>query len=334
MSERRRPDPRRRPLPLQKSRRIQAENQARGDRARTHLERTRRRHRSVLEREARSARRGLRAPGDGAGLRRAIAVCAFVASVGIGAAFAWPALDVAGVLGTGEPMRIERIAVQGNRLLSSRDVADATGVEPGQVGGEVEPLDVGERLRAHPWIRDAQVMRLPTGKLLISIDERAPAALLAPSDATGEAAAWRFVDGTGTPFARVGDPGPSRLDEQDAAAWPRLRGGEGLDDGQAHPELAAALALLRHLRAGGLAELLGAEGALELRLPEPSDARGWVIEPGPGRPIVILGHDRLLERVDRLEALLRSQIAELRGAREIDLRFADRAILRSGSASS
>ncbi len=324
MSERRR-----RAVPGQLARRIQAENQARGQRARTHLERARKRRRSALQRAARSGRRGDRTTQHDPIRRRLVVAGAFAISVIAGAVFGWPTLDAAGTWSAGHPVRIERIAVQGNRLLSSRDVAAATGVAPGQMGADVAPDEVGRRLREHPWIRDAQVLRLPTGKLLISIDEREPAALLAPSDEAG-ALGWRFIDATGTPFAHRDAPGPSLLDTRTSAEWPRLRGGERLADGQAHPELAAALALTRHVRAEGLAELLAARDGLELRLPEPGDPQGWVLDAGRGRPLVILGHDRLIERLGRLETLLRSQTGELRGTDQIDLRFADRAILRSG----
>jgi len=328
-------EPRRPGIPIQKARRIHADNQARGARARTHLERHRSRRRSVLAREARGGRRGQGAGAPTPARRRIVIAAAFVLSVGLGAAFGSPALDAAGMLGGGSAARIERISVQGNYWLSSRDVAVATGVAPGQTGAEIEVDVVGERLRAHPWIRNAQVMRLPTGHLLISIEEREPVALLAPATAAPDApAAWRLVDDAGTPFARVSDPTARPIGAETAADWPRLRGGEQLGDGAAHPELAAALVLSRHVEEARLSGLLGGERPLELVLPSSDDSQGWVLDPGPGRPRVILGHDRLAERIDRLEALLRSELVELRGAEEIDLRFADRAVLRSGAASS
>ncbi len=320
----------RRPLPVQKARRIQADNQARGQRARTHLERARKRSRSRLQRRARSHRRGRGAGVTSTVRRRLVLACAFAASTLAGALFGGPIVEAVGALGDAGPGRIDTIAVQGNTLLSSRDVAAASGVDPGQIGNSLETERVGERLRAHPWIAEAHVMRLPPGKLLIRIEEREPAALLAPVGA-GPSAGWRYVDASGTPFAHSSERGPRALDA--GASWPRLRGGEALEDDRAHPELAAALALSRHLRAGRLDTLLGAEGDLEVRLPEPSDPRGWVLEAGPDRPRVILGHERLAERVDRLAWLLQSRVDALRGTTEIDLRFADRAVLRSGEAS-
>lgn len=256
----------------------------------------------------------------------------FIAAFAIGLAWAWPVIDFARAWGIDEPLRIERMAVYGNHMLSSHDIASATGVRPGEDGFSVEPGIVRERLRAHPWIRDAQVMRLPTGKLLVSVDEREPAAVLAPSNAA-HAGAWRFVDASGTPFSPLGDLDAMALETLEGRAWPRLRGGEALADGQAHPELAAALDLLRHLNEGPLPDLMAAREAIELHLPRSGDPQGWVIGSGADRPVVILGHDQLLDRLGRLETLLRSQLGDVRAATQIDLRFADRAILRSSAVS-
>jgi cell division septal protein FtsQ len=320
-------------VPAQKARRIQADNQVRGQRARTRLERNRNRHRSLLERQARNGRLGQGAFGSAEARDRWIAGLAFATSVAVGALFGWPALDAAGLLGDGTPEHIERIWVQGNRLLSSRDVAAATGVEPGQRGADVQVEAVSARLRAHPWIRDARVMRLPTGKLLVAVEEREPVALLAAEQSAGPQAVWRLVDEAGTPFDRTDGEPARRLAADTTRAWPRLRGGESLADGEAHTELTAALALSRRLDDARLAPLLGGD-PIELHLPRDGDPEGWVLDPGPGRPRVILGRDQLAQRIDRLEALLLSQLDELRGAVEIDLRFADRAVLRSHAASS
>lgn len=323
-------------IPLQRARRIHVENQARGQRARVHLERARGRQRETLLRTARSRRRGDAPQQVWAGRRRILAMTLFALSLAAGLTWAWPALDLARTWGSDSPLRIERVAVQGNRVLSSREVAAATGVRPGEEGLAVDPEAVRARLRAHPWIRDAQVMRLPTGKLLVSIDERRPVAVLAPvGDGAQDPTTWRFVDESGTPFALVVDGGAETvaLEDADGRPWPRLRGGETLEDGQAHPELAAGLALARHLRASALPELLSAPDQVELYLPRPGDPQGWILGSGDDRPLVILGHQQLLDRLTRLETLLRSQIGDVRTATHIDLRFADRAILRSSSVS-
>lgn len=322
-------------IPLQRARRIHVENQARGQRARVHLERARGRQRETLARTAKNRRRGDAPQQVWAGRRRLLAMALFALSLIAGLTWAWPALDLARTWGSDTPLRIERMAVQGNLVLSSREVAAATGVRPGEEGLTVDPEAVRARLSAHPWIRDAQVMRLPNGKLLVSIDERRPVAVLAPVGAQ-DPTTWRFVDDSGTPFAFVVGGGAEAAALEDAAGrpWPRLRGGETLDDGQAHPELAAGLALARHLRSGALPELLAARDRVELYLPRPGDPQGWILGSGDDRPLVILGHQQLLDRLTRLETLLRSRIGDVRTATHIDLRFADRAILRSSPVSS
>ena len=328
MSERRSPR-----IPAQRAHRIQAENQARGQRARARLSQARDRQRESLERSARRPRRGDHPERVWAGRRRLLACGLFAASFALGLAWTWPALDFAHAWATAVPLRIELIAVQGNSMLSSHDVALATGVRPGEDGFAVETEAVRARLREHPWIRDAHVMRLPTGRLLVSIDERRPVAVLMTSTEAEAASTWRFVDASGTPFAPLDQRAAQLPLDSEDRAWPRLRGGETLLDGQPHPELAAALALARQLSESPLPDLMAARDSLELHLPRPGDPQGWVIDAGDDRPLVILGHEQVGERLARLEALLRSQIGEVRGATQIDLRFVDRAILRSSPAS-
>ena len=317
-------DRRRVQMPEKQAHRIQAANQARGERARRHLERARARRRQGIAKESRSRRR---ATVDPTPRRRLLAVGFFSVSAAAGLIWAWPILDVAAHLGAGPATHIERIAIQGLATLSSTEVAAATRVAPGEDSLDVDPAAVAQRLRDHPWIRDAHVMRLPTGKLLVQIEEREPVAVLAPVGES-EITTWRYVDDTGTPFAALREG-----DLERAGAWPRLRGGEALADGLAHPELAAALVLQRHLRASALPGLLGAGDDLELRLPRPGDAQGWTLVVGRDRRLVVLGREHLVLRLDRLEVLLRSNVDALDGTTTIDLRFADRAILRSSSAS-
>jgi len=55
-------------------------------------------------------------------------------------------------------------------------------VDTGAVLYDIEPALVEDRVRRHPWVQDASVMRLPTGTLRISVTERTPAALAMTAD--------------------------------------------------------------------------------------------------------------------------------------------------------
>jgi len=57
-------------------------------------------------------------------------------------------------------------------------------VDTGAVLYDIDPTLVEDRVRRHPWVQDASVMRLPTGTLRISVTERTPAALAMTTDGT------------------------------------------------------------------------------------------------------------------------------------------------------
>lgn len=82
---------------------------------------------------------------------------------------------------------------QATLQLSSVDVVGTTHAPPdslralarvdtGTVLFDVEPVLVADRVRRHPWVEDASVMRLPTGTLRIHVTERTPAALVMTDD--------------------------------------------------------------------------------------------------------------------------------------------------------
>jgi hypothetical protein len=137
----------------------------------------------------------------------------------------------------------------------------------------------------------------------------------------GGAKIWRLIDRTGTPFARTRAEEWSRL--------PRLRSERVLETGEIDPALIEAFEITRHLS--------GRPGwrptSREIELPTEDAGRGWVLHSRTLPRTVILGEDELAPRLQRLALLLDSNLPSARGAEEIDLRFADLAVLRSGSPS-
>jgi hypothetical protein len=231
--------------------------------------------------------------------------------------------------------RVETIAVQGNAHLSFEDVAEATGVAPDGPMAEVDIHDVVARLESEGWIRAAQVLVLPPSTLLVRVEERVPSAIL--MDGTNrvlgkddaQSGAGRLVDATGMPFA----PLRGRRAVLGEAGLPRIVGGRSLASGEVHPTLVTALALLERFRATSGALGGTPDGVARVHLPGDGD-EGWVLEV-PDRTLrVVLGRDHLLERFDRLSALLRAQLPALDQPVRIDLRFADQAVLRVLAASS
>lgn len=286
---------------------------ARARRARDHLARKRDQERQRLERdrirpELLASRRRF---------FRVLSPIAFVAAIVLGANLAVPFSEFF-VLG-GRPL--ERVAVQGSDALPAGLIAASTGAIAGQPLDDLDPEAIRTSLVADPWIEDAGVLRLPTGTLLIRVVERDAIARwqideeLAWVDATGR----RF---TGADSARIALPmiagdslEPNALPE-DALLI--------LDEVRRHPGLARDLtALTLHLPA------LEADPDGVLR----GSPAGFVLQIGREGPRALLGRRLLSQRVARLATLLDHDEETVATAQLIDLRYADRAVLRTAPAS-
>ncbi|MCG8587957.1 MAG: cell division protein FtsQ/DivIB, partial [Proteobacteria bacterium] len=198
-------------------------------------------------------------------------------------------------------------------------VAQVAARAAGPTLAELDPDAVASRLREDTWIREARVMALPTGRLLVRIDERVPRATLRGSGPD----AWLLVDATGDAFAPAA--------EGDLEALPRVLAGEIAPGDALERGLAEAVSLADSLPELGLA------APVEVRLPKPGDPLGWVLRLRGIPCDVVLGFGAPIEqreRLERLARLLASDLAAARTASRIDLRFADRAVLRRGSPAS
>ena len=207
---------------------------------------------------------------------------------------------------------LRSVAVIGNQRVPAAEVVRATGVEPGTKLLDVDPEAIEERLRAHPWIDHVSALRLPPSRLLVSIRERVPVAWLrfAPDQPP------RLVDSHGRPFANA-EPGDLQALPELLAEWPT-------NDADAPIGWAPALAVLEALRGSELP--MARSLALPARSGDPLRLRLESLG-----PIVQLDPRDLPAQLERLRDLLRADLPETGQAGEIDLRFADRAVLR-GSA--
>lgn len=291
---------RRRSTSRREGRRATAEERqsARRERARRHLERMRQRGGVVAMNEPRVRQRR----------RRRLATLAFALALGVGTALtaSTPARDAS----------LREIGVLGHQRLSAPEVARATGLAPGQALAEIEPERVAGRLAAHPWVRDARAVALPGGDVVVAVAEREPVAVVAWG-AGAERRHW-LVDRQGTPFAPAGDAAPG---------LPRFEAPAPLAADVPEPRLAAGLAL---------PELLPSalrERAVEWRAPPPGSRAGWILAATDAPALTVVlgddrGHGELPRRLARLALLLESGRAAVAHAREIDLRFANQAVLR------
>jgi len=249
--------------------------------------------------------------------RAGIAVL-FIASLAVGATVAWPTLEMAREWLGATPSRLESIAVQGNRHLTPETVAAATGVAKGSPIREIDLREVEQRLVGHAWIRTAKATRLPTGKLLVRIEEREAGAALRE----GKSESWQLVDRDGTPFASA--------EPEDLAYLPRLTSDRKFEEGRSDPLLERALVLASEINRLELPRLAG---PAELRLPAQESTEGWILELRDHSLRVVLGGGEVERNLKYLAQLLTSRLEEVVRAKQIDLRFSDRAVLKAAAAS-
>jgi hypothetical protein len=203
--------------------------------------------------------------------------------------------------------QLNTLFVTGAARLSDPELADSAGVARGDALLAVEASAVAERLAAHAWVRRARAARLPTGSLVLAIEEHEPRAVL-----TG--AQPHALDAEGTPFAPVA--------EGDFPELPRVACTAPLAPGEPSAALAAAVQLSERL-AG-----LGLPPAEEVSISAAEDPSGSVLRLRGLPPRFLLGRDvdAALPRLARLLALGPPQVLL---AETVDLRFQDQAVLRS-----
>ena len=292
---------------------LERETAARARRARDHLEKKRDRERTRLARDrARhetsvSRRRTL----------RVLSPVLFVAAFAIGSQIA-PLLVEKIWLQT---KVIDRVAVQGAVALTPAAIAASAGALEGLPLSQIDPQQVAEQLAADPWIESARALRLPSGTLVVRVVEREAIARWQIGGRTD------LIDPEGSRFAGAIEPG---------GPLPTVEG-DTLEQGLLPSEALAILeAVAQH------ASLTRDSNAIRLYLPGlETDAEGilrgstsgYVLELGAEGPRALLGRRLFSQRIARLASLLDHDEDAIQAAALIDLRFADRAVLRTESTS-
>ena len=293
--------------------------EARAKRARDHLARKRRQERQRLQRErgraesanSRARMRGLLTP--------ALFLLAFASGLALASTLAETLLY--------RGASLERVAVQGASTLTPDAIVQSLGVGEGRSLDMMDEARIRAAIKSEPWIESIRSLRLPNGTLIVSVVEREAVARWR----TNESGHIALIDDHGERFsARIEPGGP----------LPLVMG--TIDEESALPP--SAIEILEELRHHAV--LTNDASALTLHLPTSHDTRldvateampntpsGYILELGEGGPRALLGKNFLQQRIARLAALLESKESRLKHARLIDLRYADRAILRTEPAS-
>ncbi len=207
---------------------------------------------------------------------------------------------------------LETVSVEGNRRAGTAELVSASGLVAGTRLLAVNAETAQALVEAHPWVERARVLRVPPSLVLISVTEREPVAVAAEEGG----APW-LVDASGLPFA------PATPADIEVLPW--LVAPHPVRASVLSTDLARGAALAVELQATSFA------AGAEIRVAPAPDLEGVsVLVPGL-RGRAVLGHGDLREKLVRLERLQRAGVPEAQAAAVIDLRFADRAVLRSAS---
>ncbi|MFQ5881151.1 MAG: cell division protein FtsQ/DivIB [Candidatus Methylomirabilales bacterium] len=207
--------------------------------------------------------------------------------------------------------QVSDISVRGNARVSTEEILTRLDLK-----APVSVLRLGlERLAGsittHPWIRSASLRRqLPLG-LIITVEERQPAALLV----TGKT---YLVSADAVVLEEVKEEPPRALPRFRTGWRAEYRAGEHLSD----PRLLGGFRLLEALQG---AALLQGERVEEVTV----EADGnYILHLASGRAILRLGPVEPLPQLSRLNFTLRHRGQELDSFAYIDLRFPGRVILK------
>jgi cell division septal protein FtsQ len=265
--------------------------------------------------------KSLQALAYGPSFRIAVAVL-FGLALSLGSVASQPLIEhIQGDRASAAPVLVSSVAVQGNRRLSAESVALASGITRDSLASSLDTHTIVENLNSHPFIGSASAALLPTGQVLVRIVEREPMGLIRGPAVEGGESLWRLVDAEGTPFI-----------EARAEQWsllPRFRSAQPRATDEPDSLLVDALAIAAQLTDSPTQRAVHRE----IELPSKGAGRGWVLHSQTLPRTVILGEDELEPRLAKLAMLLGTDLPSTRGAEEIDLRFANQAVLRSRSSS-
>jgi cell division protein FtsQ len=210
-------------------------------------------------------------------------------------------------------LEIKAITVDGLYHLDKQQVLDLAKVKPGAALHHIVTTVIKEQVEAHPWVKAAEVTRVPFHELRISVSERKPAAIVRTESQNF------LCDEDGYVLSKLG--------QLDDAALPLVT---GID----LQGLLQATESVRHAVVSGieLAKVVGQsfEGRLQVLADNPSNLVALV----QGMRFQF-GDEALKEQWDRFRRVkptlkARNIDGQGRGVSEVDLRYENRIIVREG----
>ncbi len=204
--------------------------------------------------------------------------------------------------------RVTSVEISGSRRVPPAELARLSGLSAGTPLGAVDPAEIEARIRSHPWVAQARVTALPPGRLLIGVEERTPRAVARLGDTL------YYVDGSGVAFAEALAEG----------GIPELVGAVEVRRGEPHTDLVAGIQVLDALAR----ERLPAPLRVEIGADPDGERPAFEWRRGDAIQRVVLGEGEPAGKLARLARLIRADLREARDSAQLDLRFAERVVLR------
>ncbi len=212
---------------------------------------------------------------------------------------------------TREWFLVRSVSVEGLNHVTRKEVISRLALKPDTTLYSVNPTWLAERLRTHPWIKDATVTLKPLHEVHIEVRERVPAVVVRTVSEN------LLVDAEGYLLARIGS--------SDDPALPILSGvdGKGLAQGRSEERKAVAVGATLAKMVG---QTTGGRPDIDVR----NLNNLVVLVQGVTFQFSESSMDQQWQRFLKMRPALRDVAFDGEGARanEIDLRFADRVIVR------
>ncbi|MEM8484255.1 MAG: FtsQ-type POTRA domain-containing protein [Bacteroidota bacterium] len=95
---------------------------------------------------------------------------------------------------------VRNVQIEGVQHAEETVLREMMRVDSSHLFFDIDPVMVSDRLRRHPWVKEARVQRYPNATLQVDVEERVPA-LLALDD-SGAPVRYLDVDGFQMPFVK------------------------------------------------------------------------------------------------------------------------------------
>lgn len=210
-------------------------------------------------------------------------------------------------------LEIKTITVEGVQRIDRQHVLDLAKVKPGTGLHHIVTRAIKEQVESHPWVKEAEVTRVPFHELRISLVERKPAAVV-------RADSQNFLtDAEGHVLTRLG--------QTDDDALPLVTGIDSkglLEETESVKQVVASGIQLAHLVGQTF------EGRLQVNAENPSNLIALV--QGVRFQFGEAAVQEQWERFRRVKPTLKTLNFDGRGrvANEVDLRYENRIVVREG----